>query len=132
MNLEAFVRERVWMLLSELFIDTELSAHDLRRLGQHLLGTGVAADQAEAILRSEVAPVCGRWMLYGATVGPWPAFDECDLKRRIERHIRSPWRRFQSVVAVFYWWRLSAVRRDWQLVRDEMNVKSAGAAHNGT
>ena len=131
MNLEAPVREHVWMLLSELFVDTELSLQDCRRLGHALAGTGVAADQAESILRSEVAPVCGRWMLHGPTVGPWPGFDEADLKCRIESRAKSPRRRFRSVVAAFNWWRLSGVRRDWQLVRDAMQGNGGGAAQNG-
>jgi hypothetical protein len=119
------VREQVWTLLSDLFVDTSLQERDLRTLGRALRETGASPDETERVLRTEVAPVCGRWMLYGAAVGAWPAFDEVDLKRNIEHYIQTPWYRRRPLLAPLTWWYLFGVRRDWQVVRDEMQNHSS-------
>ena len=118
-------REQVWTLLSDLFVDTSLQEKDLRAIGRALRETGASPDETERVLRTEVAPVCGRGMLYGGAVGPWPAFDAVELKRDIERYIQTPWYRRRPLLAPLTWWYLLGVRRDWQVVRDEMQNHSS-------
>jgi hypothetical protein len=120
------VREQVWTLLSDLFVDTTLQERDLRTLGRLLREAGARPDETERVLRTEVAPVCGRWMLYGGgAVGPWPAFDAVELKRDIELYIQTPWYRRRPLLAPLTLWYLLGVRRDWQVVRDEMQKHSS-------
>ena len=47
MNLKP--REAVWILLSELFVDTELAKEDLHAIGTSLQETGFSVDEIEAI-----------------------------------------------------------------------------------
>jgi hypothetical protein len=112
-------REAAWMLLSALFVDTQNTPEDLRDLGRSLQATGFTVDDVEAILRREVAPVCGEWMRHPGAIGPWPMFEEQELKERIEAHLRKssckpPWLRRPGLLLP------SGVRREWKLVRDGM------------
>jgi hypothetical protein len=111
-------RETAWMLLSALFVDTQNTPEDLRDLGRSLQATGLSVDEIEAILRREVAPVCGAWMRQPGAIGPWPMFEEQEIKERIEAHLRKPSRKPP-------WFRPglrlpSGVQREWKLVRDGM------------
>jgi hypothetical protein len=109
-------RESVWLLLSELFVDTQHTQQDLLDIGRSLRETGFSVDEVETILRREVAPVCGRWMTYPGAVGPWPMFDAQDLKTRIEDNLRKPWYRppfFRTAL-------MPGVRREWAIVRNAM------------
>jgi hypothetical protein len=108
-------REAVWMLLSDLFVDTEHTREDLQVLGKSLQATGFAVDEIEAILRREVAPVCGEWMRHPGAIGPWPAFEAQALKERIEARLRKPWYKrpwFRPGLAL-----LPGVQREWKLLR---------------
>lgn len=49
-------REPVWIGLSDLFLDTDVSLFDAR-LSKTLRASGFNADEVEAILREEVGPV---------------------------------------------------------------------------
>jgi len=111
MNVSA--RRRVWLLLSDLFVDTEWSDEELRAIGAALKQTGFSANEVEAILRGEVAPVCGRWMRW-PSIGPWPAFDSDWVNESVEKYLhRPPFFRLGL-------WGLPGVRRDWKVVRDAM------------
>ena len=110
-------QERVWLLLSDLFVDTVHTERGLREIGVALKRTGFSADEVERILRKEVAPVCGRWMRY-PTIGPWPMFDPEDLKQRIRAHLNRPWYKPPLIgVGLFG---LSDVKRSWEIVRAAM------------
>ena len=109
-------RERVWVLLSELFVDTEHTPEDLLAIAGSLQGTGFSVDEVETILRREVAPVCGRWMLWPGAIGPWPMFDEQELKERIKERLRKPWYKpplFHTGLMF-----MAGVKREWEVVRD--------------
>ena len=108
-------REAAWVLLSDLFVDTEHSPEFLRSLGFALEGTGFTADEIESILKTEVAPVCGRWMRW-PSIGPWPAFDPDWVKRTIANYRRRP--RFFRLGL----WGLPGVREDWKIVRAAMEA----------
>ena len=114
------VREKIWLLLSDLFVDREHQGYELRAIGCALRETGVSLTETERILRTEVAPVCGEWMICPGAIGPWPTFDEVDLKGHIEDYIQTPWYRRRPLLAPLSWWRLFGVRRDWQIVRKEV------------
>lgn len=114
-------REAVWVLLSELFVDTEHSKQNLLAMGRALQETGFSAEVVETILRREVAPVCGRWMAYPGAVGPWPMFDAQDLKDRIESRLCKPWYKppFFNAGLVL----MPGVKRDWEIVRNAMRCE---------
>ena len=116
MNLKS--REAVWLLLSELFVDTEHAKSDLLGIGRSLQETGFSVDELEAILRREVAPVCGRWMTYPGAIGPWLMFDAQDLKTRIGRHLCRPW--YKPPFFNMGFMLMPGVKRDWAIVRSSM------------
>jgi len=111
-------REKIWIILSDLFIDTELTPAELNAIGLALRDTGESCERIEQILREEVAPVCGQWMLY-PTVGPWPKFDEVDLIGKITKYISRPWYRFPILKLGLFG--LRQVREDWSHVKRAMN-----------
>jgi hypothetical protein len=113
-------REAVWVLLSDLFIDSTKTDVNLRAMGKALAKTGYSAGEVEQILLHEVAPVCGKWMSHPGAVGPWPMFDELDLRHRIRQRIKRPWYRRWPIV--FGLWSLPGVRRQWKVVQHAMQT----------
>lgn len=99
-------REAVWVLLSELFVDTEHSKQDLLAMGRALQEIGFSAEVIETILCREVAPVCGRAQ---------------DLKDRIESRLCKPWYKppFFNAGLVL----MPGVKRDWEIVRNAMRCE---------
>ena len=110
--------EKIWILLSDLFVDTERSVDELIMLGKALKATGCPVEEIEKILKYEVAPVCGTWMRY-PTIGPWPMFDEKDLVLRIHKHIGRPWYRPSLIKNGL--WGLSHVKKEWETVKATIN-----------
>jgi hypothetical protein len=113
----ASTREYVWWLLSDLFVDTTHTDDELRRLGVALKQTGFAVSAIEQILRHEVAPVCGRWLIHPGAIGPWPQFDRHDIEARIRAYVQRPW--YKSPFAVPLWL-FPGVRREWSIVKRVM------------
>jgi hypothetical protein len=111
-------REAVWLLLSDLFVDTEHTDQHLYAIGQSLKKTGFSVDEVETILHREVAPVCGRWMLYPGAIGPWPMFDEEDLKHRIKERLSKPWYKRPLVSAGL--WLMPSIKREWGVIQNAM------------
>lgn len=110
------MKQKVWLMLSELFVDTQHTEDDLRRLGKALNGTGYSVKEIERIFKTEVSPVCGKWMCSPGAIGPWPMFDEEDLNDRIQKYLQQPWYQppfFNNSIL----WRLPSVRRDWKIVK---------------
>lgn len=110
--------EKIWILLSELFVDSEHSVDELMMLGKALKQTGCPVDEIEKILKYEVAPVCGSWMRY-PTVGPWPMLEEKDLLLRIQKNIARPWYRPALIKNGLLG--LGHVKKDWELVKASIN-----------
>lgn len=111
-------RGTVWVLLSELFVDTQHTKEDLHVLGGSLQETGYSVEEIESILRREVAPVCGRWMLHPGAVGPWPMFDRQDLSERIGAHRQKPWYRPPLLDTGLLL--MPGIKREWKVVRNAM------------
>ena len=84
-------REKAWLLLSDLYVDTEYTEAQLVRLAKALAVLGFSLRELTYILKKEVGPVAGSWMCRPGTIGPWPAFDEEDLKKGIIENLKRPW-----------------------------------------
>jgi len=110
--------EEIWILLSDLFVDTEHTVDELIMLGKALKKTGCPIKEIERILKYEVAPVCGKWMRY-PTVGPWPMFDEKDLLSRIQKHIERPW--YSPPLIKNGLFGLGHVKKEWERVKAAIN-----------
>jgi hypothetical protein len=109
-------REKAWFLLSDLYVDTEYTEDQLVRLAKALAVLGFSLRELTYILKNEVGPVAGSWMCYPGTIGPWPAFDEEDLKNGIIENLKRPWYRKQRrcLLAIL------ATRKNWITVKSNL------------
>ncbi len=84
-------RRPVWVALSELWLDTELSTADLERIARVMADSGLTIDELRQIYLVEVAPAVSRNLLNVA--GEWAGFDEDWLCSQIVRNLRDRPRR---------------------------------------
>lgn len=82
-------RQPVWEALSDMFLDTDVSATRAWRVGI-LAASHYSIDELQQILVDEVYPVC-RMNLW-SVAGEWAGFDPDWLQRSILRRTRSPLR----------------------------------------
>lgn len=76
-------RRPVWLAISELFLDTNLEAVDIRRIATELARSPYSLEDLDNILLHEVYPAC-HWNLV-SIAGEWSAFDPDWLESRILR-----------------------------------------------
>jgi hypothetical protein len=76
-------RKKAWVLLSDLFLDTEHSDAYLAGIASGLSELGLPRDEIVRIFEHEVAPACVV-NLY-AVAGEWAGFDEEWLTKRASR-----------------------------------------------
>lgn len=81
-------RTPVWLLLSELWLDTELDAADLARIAAGLRQSPYTPDQLQRIALYEVAPAV-RANLH-SVAGEWAGFNPVWLRRQIVSHAPDP------------------------------------------
>lgn len=74
--------------MSALWLDTELTDDDHRRIAAVLRHSGCTVAELEAICRSEVAPVVSGNLL--SVAGVWAGFDPAWLEREILQRLRRP------------------------------------------
>ena len=120
---ETASRRPVWAALSELFLDTELAADDMRRLGDVLARSPYSLRELEAILFRELVPVLQRNLRQPA--GEYRGFDQAWLEQQVARR----------AARTFRWphWLLSrgAVREPWARLRELVaQARASGAAVN--
>ena len=79
-------RRPVWVALSELWLDTELSTEDLERIARVMAESGLGIDELREIYLVEVAPVVSPNLL--SVAGEWAGFDEEWLCSQIIHNLR--------------------------------------------
>ena len=109
----------VWLVLSELWLDTELQPEDLNRIAGVLRHSGYASKDLEQIYKFEVAPVVWRNMFpFYPGVGEWAGFDpdwlEESILTNIGRQERDAFYRWRIRNKVSCWLRTIASRELWQ------------------
>lgn len=75
-------RRRIWLALSELYLDTELDAHDFSHVARVSKSSGFSLAEARRIDAYEVAPLVGRNLWVPA--GVWSGFDTSWLYQNCE------------------------------------------------
>lgn len=126
-------RRPLWLALSELWLDTELSDADLERIARAMADSGLAIEELRHIYLVEVAPVVSSNLLVVA--GKWAGFDEAWLCARIVRNLRDRPHRTRSRA----WFPLSrramlyATERHWKTLvelvgrfRDDSRPSASG------
>lgn len=113
--MNAPARESVWLALSELWLDTELSESGRAAIARTLAISGFPVDELEAIYRLEVAPVV--WTNTWVTAGVWEGFDPdwlFEACRRNQRRRHSPWHRLRCRLLRNAM--IGAVEEDWRKI----------------
>src|SRR3954447_4978992 len=83
-------RKPVWIALSDLWLDTELTEDDLRRIAEVMRRSGYGVEELRDIYLFEVAPVVFPNLL--SVAGEWTGFDEEWLVNEVTKQVgrRSP------------------------------------------
>lgn len=79
-------RRPVWIALSELWLDTDLSSEDLERIARVLAESALSVEELRRVYLVEVAPVVSQNLR--SVAGEWMGFDEGWLCSEIIRHLR--------------------------------------------
>ncbi|MCE9638512.1 MAG: hypothetical protein K8T90_22655 [Planctomycetes bacterium] len=106
-------RRPVWVALSELWLDTELTTADLERIARVLADSGLSIAELRQVYLVEVAPVVAPNLL--SVAGEWAGFNEEWLCSRIVRNLRDRPRRtrFWSWFPLTRWPMIYATERHW-------------------
>jgi hypothetical protein len=75
----------VWIALSELFTDSELTASDKNRLAKQLKISGYSLMEIEVILRDEVMPTFSENLM--AVGGNWSGWSDDEIRQRITERL---------------------------------------------
>ncbi|ETW98011.1 MAG: hypothetical protein ETSY1_20500 [Candidatus Entotheonella factor] len=79
-------REELWVAMSDLWLDTELSEDRLDEIATVVRDSGLSREELEAVFETELAPFLG---LNGLTVaGVWDGFDPDWVCQQARRHSR--------------------------------------------
>ena len=112
-------RKKVWLALSDLFLDTEQSDTELVQLGAYFAGTSFSMNELKSILLTEVGPV-----LIGnlfSVAGVWNGFDEEWLVQSINKHMAKNIK--CTRLGDFMFW--CFFRKKWQKIIDGFEAKKA-------
>lgn len=109
-------RERVWLALSELWLDTQRDEADLRVIADTLRASALPPAELEAIYLYEVAPVL--WLNAWSVAGAWSGFDpEWLFERCRHNRARRASRLFRGRCRLMRWMMTYANREQWQVIQ---------------
>lgn len=104
----------VWMAMSELFLDTELTESDWIRIADTLAASGYSIRELEGILQDEVAAVCEANLRSGA--GEWSGFNQAWLVGQLTALLEQRSQRFGRGLQGSVAWDA------WKSVRDRITA----------
>ncbi len=90
-------RSGVWIALSELFIDNQLTSSDKKRLAEKLRKSGYLLTEIEKILEEEVLPTFSSNLV--ATTGNWNGWSDEEVQRKVIERLAV------GVNSSMNWWR---------------------------
>lgn len=110
-------RRPVWAVLSELFLDTNLTADDRDRIADALARSTYAVEELDRILLWEVYPACHSNLL--SIAGEWAGFDPAWLEARILRGSSALGTMWTGTVGRLGRW----ASRSWRDIRRRVQAK---------
>jgi hypothetical protein len=114
-------RAPVWCAMADLFRDTAFTDLDVGHVARTVRGAGFSIEEAEAILRTEVAPVFHSNLL--AVAGEWAGWRDEFVVKAIRDHLDGP-RDLKREAR--------SVRRVWALIKDDWaHVRAAVESGDG-
>ena len=125
-NEEIKMREPIWLALSELWLDTELTEGDLNHIASVMAESKYSLGELRDIYLYEVAPVV--YLNQMSVAGAWAGFDQRWLFGKIEEEVRrsGPARRFCHRIKkplMTY-----ATEEHWQALVEKVSKQRASAA----
>jgi hypothetical protein len=117
-------RKPVWAALSELWLDTELTHDDLRRIAGVMKRSGYTISQLREIYLFEVAPVVFLNLLTAAE--EWAGFNEELLFARAAKQAQKPNLILRAVVraGIGKWLMTYATERHWDTLVTMMDTET--------
>jgi hypothetical protein len=113
-------RRRVWDVVSELWLDTELQAGDLKRIAEVCIKSEYSITQLQEIYSCEVAPAV--FLNLYTVAGVWAGFDSDWLSESIIKTDRSTlcrWLiRLSPIQSLMTW----MTREEWEKILDLISV----------
>jgi hypothetical protein len=118
--------QQAWVILSDLFVDTEPDEADLRHMGQQLRALGLDPATALHILNHEVAPVFGVNLL--GVAGNWTGWRPADVVAAVSEWVQTRdapglsglWHRSWLATTLRLWLLARRVQPHWQRVAQAM------------
>ncbi|HEY9715892.1 MAG TPA: hypothetical protein V6C69_00380 [Trichormus sp.] len=116
-------RHKVWMEMSDLFLDSELTLQSLESTSWNLANSSFSTEELIRIYEDEVAPVlCGNLHCVGGT---WGAFSKEEVidpirKRLIGLQGKKNIKGIPPIAAVRRWFELGNSEREWKIVLSEV------------
>lgn len=112
-------RQDVWYVLSDLFLDTQLSRDDLFDIARHLAATSFSVYELQSIMQDEVAPTLEKNLFVMG--GQWGMFDrEKEVIQPILARLDALSGRAANGWFPFLWfrrkWCMMNVNDDWQKI----------------
>jgi hypothetical protein len=106
-------RKPVWCALSDLWLDTELTEDDLRRIAEVMRKSGYKIEELREIYLFDVAPVV--FLNLFSIAGEWAGFDEEWLVQEVTKQARrrSPVLRTLVKLRIGRWFMTYATERHW-------------------
>jgi len=114
---EIMRRVPAWHALSDLFVDTELQGHDHHHIADVILQAGFSSDEAEAILRMEVAPVFHTNLR--SVAGEWAGWSEGEVREMILERLENPawWQKIGWLREFILNRHMALIEEDWRVVQ---------------
>ena len=106
-------RKQLWIAMSDLWLDSELSEEWLRQIAEVVAGSGLDEDELDQVFKYELAPFLGGNHLI--TAGEWQGFDPqwvCEQAK-----VRQGKFRLMERLASFIGLTTYAARPEWRRVK---------------
>lgn len=87
-------RKSLWLALSDLWLDTEMTEKDCRYIVKEMINSGYPLEKIEKILAEEVAPVVYSNLLNVFPGGNWEGFEEEWLHSAIIKNLEAAEKNF--------------------------------------
>lgn len=116
-------RHKIWIEMSDLFLDTELMPDWLETMSWNLATSPFSTEELIRIYEDEVAPVL--CVNLHCVAGVWGGFDTEEVidfirKRLIGLKGKKNIKGIPPIAAARRWYELSMSERDWKIVLDEV------------
>lgn len=116
-QIEITRRSPLWCALADLFLDTGLQTSDYTHIATVITQAGYTFDDAETILRTEVAPVFH--VNLRSVAGEWSGWKEDDVREMILKRMEKPvwWQKIGWLREIILNRLMAPIAEDWQKVK---------------